>query len=84
MDELYFLGVDIVEEVKSMVDVTMLACTDGMTENELNAYKLGVQNVLSTLDTTVYNTDLIVVNINGIETPTELSIDELEEFFSGI
>jgi len=84
MNELYFLGMDIVEEVKSMVNVTMLACTNGMTENELNAYKLGVQNVLSALDTAIYDTDLIAVNINGMDIPTELSVDELEEFFSGI
>ena len=82
MNELYFLGMDIVEEVKSMVDATTLACTYGMTENELKAYKLGVQNVLSALDTTIYDNELTVVNINGMDMPTELSIDELEEFFS--
>lgn len=84
MDELYFLGVDIVEEVKSMVDAITSACTDGMTERELAAYKLGINNVLSVLDSTIYDGELPVVNIHGMETPTELSIDELEEFFSEI
>ena len=82
MNELYFLGMDIVEEVKSMVDATTLACTYGMTENELKAYKLGVKNVLSALDATVYDSELPVININGMEMPTELSVDELEEFFN--
>ena len=82
MNELYFIGMDIVEEVKSMIDATILACTYGMTENELKAYKLGVQNVLSALDTAIYDNELTVVNINGMEMPTELSVDELEEFFS--
>ena len=82
MNELYFIGMDIIEEVKSMVDATILACTYGMTENELKAYKLGVQNVLSALDTAIYDNELTVVNINGMEMPTELSVDELEEFFS--
>ena len=84
MSELYFLGMDIIEEVKHMVDATELACTEGMTESELNAYRLGVQNVLAALDTTVCDTDLIVANINGMDIPTELSVDELEEFFDGI
>lgn len=82
MNELYFLGMDIVEEVKSMVDATTLACTYGMTENELKAYKLGAQNVLSALDAAIYDNELVVININGMEMPTELSVDELEEFFS--
>lgn len=84
MNEVYFLGVDIVEEVKSMVDVITLTCTNGMTENELKAYELGIKNMLSVLDATIYDTDLPVVNINGMDTPTELSIDELEHFFSEI
>ena len=81
MNELYFLGMDIVEEVKNLANITMTVCTDGMTENELHAYKLGVQNVLSALYATVCDTDLIVANINGMDIPTELSVDELEEFF---
>ena len=84
MNELYFLGMDIVEEVKSMSDAIALACTYGMTDEELKAYKLGMQNVFSVLDTTVYDTELPVVNINGMEIPTELSIDELEEFFKDV
>ena len=82
MNTLYFIGMDIVEEVKSMVDATTLACTYGMTENELKAYQLGVQNVLSALDATIYDNELVVVNINSMEVPTELSVDELEEFFN--
>ena len=82
MNELYFLGMDIVEEVKSMVETTMLACTYGMNENELKAYKLGVQNVLSALDATVYDSELPILNINGMDIPTELSIEEAEEFYN--
>ena len=81
MNELYFLGMDIVEEVKSMAEATMLMCTYGMTEEELKAYKLGVKNVLSALDVTVYDSDLPVININGMSVPTELSIEEVEDFF---
>ena len=75
MNEVYFLGIDIVEEVKSMVDVITSTCTNGMTENELKAYELGIKNMLSVLEATIYDSDLPVVNINGMDTPTELSVD---------
>ena len=84
MNEVYFLGIDIVEEVKSMVDVITSTCTNGMTENELKAYELGIKNMLSVLETTIYDSDLPVVNINGMDTPTELSVDELECFFNNM
>ena len=84
MNEVYFLGIDIVEEVKSMVDVITSTCTNGMTENELKAYELGIKNMLSVLETTIYDSDLPVININGMDTPTELSVDELECFFNNI
>ena len=84
MNELYFLGMNIVEEVKSMAEATMLMCTYGMEENELRAYKLGVQNVLSALDTMVYDSELPVINMNGMDIPTEFSIDELEEFYRNV
>ena len=84
MNELYFLGMDIVEEVKSMAEATMLMCTYGMSENELKAYKLGVQNVLSALDAMVYDSELPVINMNGMEIPTEFSIDEVEAFYRNV
>ena len=84
MNELYFLGMDIVEEVKSMVNATMFVCTDGMEENELRAYKMGVKNVLSALDTMVYDSELPVININGMDIPTEFSIDEVEAFYRNV
>ena len=84
MNEVYFLGIDIVEEVKSMVDIITSTCTNGMTENELKAYELGIKNMLSVLEATIYDSDLPVVNINGMDTPTELSIYELECFFNNM
>ena len=84
MNEVYFLGIDIVEEIKSMVDIITSTCTNGMTENELKAYELGIKNMLPVLEATIYDSDLPVVNINGMDTPTELSVDELECFFNNM
>lgn len=84
MNELYFLGMDIVEETKTLVDFTEITCTNGMTENELAAYKMGIKNTISALKSVLNDNDLLVININGLEIPTELSIEELEEYCNSI
>lgn len=81
MNELYFLGMDIVEETKNMINISTIVCTNGMTESEVEAYKMGVKNVLSALEAIVHDDDMLVVNIKGLEIPTELSVDELEECY---
>ena len=84
MNELYFLGMDIVEETKTLVDFTEITCTNGMAENELAAYSMGVKNTISALKSVLNDNDLPVININGLEIPTELSIEELEEYCNSI
>jgi hypothetical protein len=83
MNELYFLGMDIVEELKNMTNFTIATCTDGMTENEFRAYEAGVKNTISALKA-LLDDDLAVINVNNIEIPTELTIEELEEYYSNI
>lgn len=83
MNELFFVGVDIVEETRTLVDFTTITCTNGMTESELSAYKLGIKNTLEALKGVLYvdTANECVVNINGMDIPTELTIDELETLF---
>lgn len=81
MNELYFLGMDIIEEVKTMVNFTTETCTDGMTDTELKAYEMGIKNTLAALKAMLEDNDLPVVNMKDMEIPTELSIDELEEYY---
>jgi hypothetical protein len=82
MNELFFIGTDILEETKRLSEFTTIMCTDGMTDSELSAYKLGVQNTLSALMAVldVDEDNECVVNINGMEIPTELDIDDLEKY----
>ena len=84
MNELYFLGMDIVEETKTLVDFTTITCTNDMTDNELMAYKLGITNALSALKAVLQDDNMVVINIDGLEIPTELSIDELEAYCNSI
>ena len=81
MDELYFLGMDIIEETKNFMKLSQLLCTDGMTESELKAYQMGIENVLSALSAMIEESDLPVLNINGLEIQTELSIEDVERYY---
>ncbi len=85
MDELFFIGTDILEETKRLSEFATITCTDGMTESELSAYKLGVKNTLSALMAVldVDGANECVVNISGMEIPTELTIEDLQECFVG-
>jgi hypothetical protein len=82
MNELYFLGMDIVEETRSISKFSEILCTDGMTEGELKAYELGIENALSALKSVVARDgEMTVINIEGLDTPTELTVDELQEYY---
>lgn len=82
MNELYFLGMDIVEETRHISKFSEIICTDGMTESELKAYQMGIENTLSALKS-IITTDggMAAVNIDGIDNPTELTVDELQEYY---
>lgn len=82
MKELYFLGMDIVEETKALVNFTEITCTNGMTESELKTYKMGIENTISALKSVLQDNDALVVNISGMEIPTEISSYEFEEYYS--
>lgn len=84
MNELYFIGVDIAEETQTMINFTEGLSTSGMTENELAAYHMGVKNTLSALRNIIEENDLPVINIRGLEIQTELSIEDLEEYYGSM
>ena len=82
MRELYFIGIDIVEETKLIVDTTNTLTTGGMEDNEIKAYNLGVANTLSALRAILHVDDNheCVLNIDGMEIPTEFVFDDLETY----
>lgn len=85
MHELYFLGMDIIEETRAISKFNTILCTDGMSENELKAYELGIENALSVLKTVLERDgEMIVVDIEGLDVPTELAVDELQEYYKNL
>lgn len=80
MNELLFVGMDIVKEVENIVGTTMSACTNGMTEHELAAYKCGVLNTVSILRGIIDSVDGdrdVVVNINELDMQQEFDFEDL-------
>ena len=85
MNELYFLGMDIVDETRTISKFNTILCTDGMSESELKAYELGIENALSALKSVLEREgEMIVVDIEGLDVPTELAIDELQEYYENM
>ena len=86
MDELFFVGMDIVEETKSIVNAATPFCTNGMTESEIEAYNLGIKNTLSALQGVIYvdAENEFALNINGLDTPTEFTADDLACYLSNL
>ena len=86
MDELFFVGMDVVKETKKIVNEATPKCTNGMTDSELQAYNLGIKNTLSVLKSVIF-TDCVnefVININGFETPTEFIHDDLIRYLDNL
>jgi len=80
MNELYFMGLDVAAETKTLVNFTTSTCTEGMTESELKAYNLGVKNTLAALKSALED-EAIVVNIDGMKIPTEMNFEDLKDYF---
>jgi hypothetical protein len=74
---------DIVEETRHISKFSEIICTDGMTESELKAYQMGIENTLSALKSVIATEpNIVAVNINDFDIPTELTFDELQEYYT--
>lgn len=79
MDELYFVGMDMSQEVRNLVTSSASKITNGMSANEIKAYNLGVENTITALNAIVDNCadNELVINISDICIPTEFDIEDL-------
>ena len=73
---LLFTGMDVPNEVRNML--AQFTMTDGMTEGELNAYQMGVENTLRATRA-LLNLDQLVFHIEGHDCIEEFDIDDLIE-----
>lgn len=83
-EEIMFLGMDICKEIDILTNQLLCKreCT-GMNEGELAAYKMGIKNTLSLLQSTVeVGTSHTVVNITGLDDTEELDLESLVQKLS--
>ncbi|MEE1303109.1 MAG: hypothetical protein UHD64_10040 [Bacteroidales bacterium] len=83
MDELFFTGMDILEQTRKLVEKATDSVCKGLTDSEREAYLGGVANTLSALQC-MLEVDCDgepIVHISGIEGLEEMSIEELEDRF---
>lgn len=69
-------GMDIPNETRKIL--SKFTVTDGMTESELRAYKMGVENTLRAMRALI-NLDQIVFHFEGHDCIEEFDLDDLIE-----
>lgn len=69
-------GMDIPNETRKIL--SKFTVTDGMTESELRAYKMGVENTLRAMRALI-NLDQIVFHLEGHDCIEEFDLDDLIE-----
>lgn len=79
LDDITFLGMNIVKETQKFVESFPSSTTEGMTESELAAYNMGIINTLGALQALMGLdvNEIAVIHMEDTEMPTEITIDEL-------
>lgn len=79
MKDIIFLGMDICKEMSEIT--SQLLCKnecDGMNDDQLAAYKMGIKNTLSLLHSTIEtDNNHAVINIIGLNDVEEFYIEDL-------
>ena len=75
--DLLFTGMDVINQTHKLLDQHNL--TDGMTENELTAYTMGVNNALSAVEALFESDEHLVFHIKGYKVIEEFDLDDLIE-----
>lgn len=71
-------GMDIPNETRKLLSRFTDTVTNGMTDNELKAYELGVENTIRAMQA-VINIDQVVFHIEGHDRMEEFDLDDLIE-----
>jgi hypothetical protein len=74
--DLLFTGMDVPNEARKVL--AKFTVTDGMTESELKAYKMGVENALRATRA-LLEIDQLVFHVAGYDVIEEFDLDELIE-----
>ena len=72
--ELLFTGMDVPNETRKLL--AKFTVTEGMTESELKAYKMGVENTLRATRA-LLEIDQLVFHVSGYDIMEEFDLDDL-------
>ena len=78
--ELLFIGIDIPNETRKLLAEFDL--TNGMTDSELKAYEMGVENTLRATRALLEHLDQPIFHASGYDVVEEFDLDDLIEFVS--
>ena len=74
--DLLFTGMDVINETRKLL--AKFTVTDGMTEGELKAYEMGIENTLRATKA-LLEIDQLVFHVAGYDIIEEFDLDELIE-----
>ena len=74
--DLLFTGMDVINETRKLL--SRFTVTEGMTESELKAYEMGVENTLRA-SRALLEIDQLVFHIPGYDVIEEFDLDDLIE-----
>lgn len=81
MDELFFIGTPIEKETRAILDkVTEQVCAE-MTTSEKKAYEMGVENTIRAMTALLEADDEPKLYMPQFEISTEMTLDEVKEYF---
>ena len=75
--DLLFTGMDVVNETRKLL--SRFTVTDGMTESELKAYEMGMENTLRAAQALLEQDPHIVFHVSGYDVMEEFDLDDLIE-----
>ena len=76
--DVLFTGMDVPREARKILN-SFTNVTNGMTDSELRAYKIGVENALGVVKMLLREDNHIVFHFEGHERMEEFDLDELIE-----
>jgi hypothetical protein len=74
----FFTIMNVYKEANKILEEYEGSITEGMTDTELAAYRLGITNMTSLLKSLLVHDETFVVHHSGYDVPTEADMRDLE------
>jgi hypothetical protein len=82
VEEIKFIGVDITQELSDMLADNQYGNTNGMSEEEVSAYRKAVNDALGYIREIVNSPDSLVVHIENQTPAIDINIEEINDVYT--